>query len=88
MQIALQEVTNIYKAIGGATYGVRGLGVTVTNDKDCYCHTCGRDFHYLGIARHRAMHRDRKENCEITFTDGNTIKWNYGKKKGGRNERL
>ena len=84
----MQERPDIHKATGRTANGLRGLGVTVTNDKNCYCHTCGKDFHYLGIARHRAGHRDRKENCEITFTDGNTIKWNYGKKKGGRNERL
>ena len=44
----------------------------VTNDKNCYCHTCEKSFHYLGIARHRAMHRDRKETCKITYTCGDT----------------
>jgi len=43
----------------------------VTFNKDCYCHTCKKDFHYLGIARHRAAHRDKKEYCEITYTNGN-----------------
>jgi len=42
----------------------------VTNDKNCYCYTCKKDFHYLGIARHRAMHRDKKQNCVISYTSG------------------
>jgi hypothetical protein len=42
---------------------------------DCYCHTCERDFDSMGIARHRAMHRDKKEDCKITFTKGDT--WFY-----------
>ena len=46
----------------------------VTNNKNCYCYTCKKSFHYLGIARHRAMHRDKKENCEITYTNGDTYK--------------
>ena len=36
-------------------------------DSYCYCQTCKRVFHYLGITRHRAMHRDRKENCTIEY---------------------
>jgi len=44
----------------------------VTRLKKCYCHTCNKWFHYLGIARHRAIHRDRKENCQITYTRGDT----------------
>jgi len=46
----------------------------------CYCHTCSKRFHSLGIMRHRAMHRDRKEDCKITFTHGNTVKYNYADK--------
>lgn len=45
--------------------------------KHCYCHTCERAFHYLGIARHRAMHRDKKENCEIEYTNGDTYNHKY-----------
>jgi len=41
-------------------------------EKNCYCHTCEKTFHYLGITRHRAMHRDRKEDCKITYTYGDT----------------
>ena len=47
----------------------------VTKQKNCYCHTCDKDFHYLGIAGHRAMHRRKKENCKITFTHGDIHKW-------------
>jgi len=53
----------------------------VTNTKDCYCHTCKKDFHYLGIARHRAAHKSRKENCEITFSNGDTYCYNYADKE-------
>jgi len=45
----------------------------VTRQKLCYCLTCSKRFHYLGITRHRAMHRDKKEDCEIEYTHGNVI---------------
>ena len=51
----------------------------VTREKETYCHTCKREFHYLGITRHRAMHRDRKEDCKITFTNGDTYAYNYSR---------
>jgi len=54
----------------------------VTNLKECYCHTCRKEFHYLGIARHRAMHRERKENCKITYTHNDTYLHNFGDKNG------
>jgi len=44
----------------------------VTRFKNCYCHTCQKAFHYLGIARHRRGHLDKKESCEITYTHGDT----------------
>jgi len=47
--------------------------VKVTNKKNCYCVTCQRAFHYLGIAKHRAAHRKRGEYCEIIYTDGRTF---------------
>ena len=28
--------------------------MNVTSAKNCFCHTCSKDFHYLGINRHRA----------------------------------
>lgn len=40
---------------------------------DCYCRTCDRPFHHLGIASHRAAHRNRKENCVIEYSDGQEI---------------
>lgn len=46
----------------------------------CYCHTCHKGFYSLGIARHRAAHRDKKENCVITFSGGNTESYNYENK--------
>ena len=51
----------------------------VTRDKNCTCHTCDRDFHYLGITRHRAMHRSRGEDCEITYTHGDTYLHKFSK---------
>lgn len=36
----------------------------------CYCITCKKFYHRLGIARHRAMHRDKKENCTIRYSSG------------------
>ncbi|GAG89398.1 unnamed protein product [marine sediment metagenome] len=35
-----------------------------------YCETCKKTFHPLGIARHRAMHRDKREDCIIQYTRG------------------
>jgi len=48
-----------------------------TSRKNCYCHTCEKRFHYLGIARHRAMHRDRKEDCKITYSNGYTYIYRF-----------
>lgn len=53
----------------------------VTRAKNCYCHTCEKDFHYLGIANHRMSHRKKGEDCTITFTHGDTKTWNYSKNK-------
>jgi len=36
----------------------------------CYCYTCEREYHYLGINSHRAAHRRRRENCIIGYTNG------------------
>lgn len=52
---------------------------TRTRIRECYCHTCGRSFHSLGIARHRAAHRDRRETCTITFSNGDTYTFAYGR---------
>lgn len=50
-------------------------------DKYCYCHTCDKEFNSLGIARHRAMHRDKKEDCKITYKNGETINHRFNKKQ-------
>ena len=51
----------------------------VTREKNCFCYTCEKAFHYLGIARHRAAHKARGENCEIGYTYGGVIKHRYKK---------
>ena len=54
--------------------------------KDCYCNTCKKEFNTLGIARHRAMHRDKQEDCKITYKDGKTLNYKFSqvakKRKG------
>lgn len=50
-----------------------------TAAKNCYCHTCEKSFHYLGITAHRAAHKRRDEDCKITYTHGNTITHNFSK---------
>ena len=40
----------------------------------CYCYICDKYFHRLGIARHRAMHRDKNEDCKIKYSGGYIIK--------------
>ena len=57
----------------------------VTSAKNCHCHTCEKDFHYLGITRHRAMHRDKLEDCKITYTYGDTYLHEYSKAKETNN---
>lgn len=49
----------------------------VTNCKTCYCATCKKYYHYLGITRHRAMHRDKCEDCTITYTNGDTYEHKF-----------
>lgn len=44
----------------------------LSNRKDCFCFTCEKGFNHLGIARHRAMHRDNREDCEIMYSGGTT----------------
>lgn len=51
----------------------------VTRDKNCYCHTCKRAIHYLGITNHRKSHKNRKTDCKITFTHGDTWSYNFSK---------
>lgn len=56
----------------------------VTRSKNCYCHTCEKDFHYLGITMHRLGHKNRKEKCKITFTHGDTYSWDFTNKKNDK----
>jgi uncharacterized UBP type Zn finger protein len=52
----------------------------IEREKECYCFTCQKDFHSLGIASHRAMHRNRHETCLIGYTDGRTITHDFSKR--------
>lgn len=49
------------------------FGADITDEKPCYCFRCNKAFHPLGIARHRAMHREKKENCMIRYKNGQII---------------
>ena len=49
----------------------------ITRDKNCYCYTCKKRFHYLGIARHRTAHKERKEDCKISYTNGDTYIYRF-----------
>ena len=51
----------------------------VTNDKNCYCFTCKKELHYLGIASHRAAHRNRSEKCKIMYTNGDVYEHDFSK---------
>lgn len=42
-----------------------------------YCKTCDKYFRPLGIAIHQAVHRDRKEYCQIEYSDGRVESWHY-----------
>lgn len=53
----------------------------ITSRKTCYCHTCKKSFHWLGINRHRAMHRDHFEDCKITYTYGDTYTFRFSTTK-------
>jgi hypothetical protein len=55
--------------------------MNITRHKNCYCHTCNKYFHYMGISRHRARHRDKKEDCKIRFTNGDCYIWKYSQKE-------
>lgn len=53
----------------------------VTLAKNTFCHTCNKAFHYLGINRHRAMHREKMEDCTITYTYGDTHTFKYSERR-------
>ena len=48
--------------------------------RTCYCRTCDKWFDPHGIARHRAMHRDKKEDCVIRYTAGDVYRHEFSKK--------
>lgn len=48
--------------------------------KSTKCHTCDKRFNFMGISKHRSMHRSKMEDCVITFTNGETFKYSYRKK--------
>lgn len=39
----------------------------------CYCHTCEKPFHPLGVMMHRKAHLNRGETCVIEYTHGDTF---------------
>lgn len=45
----------------------------------CFCMPCMKWFHPLGIMAHRAAHRRRGEDCEITFTSGLVVSYKFAK---------
>lgn len=49
--------------------------------RSTYCHTCDRHFHHLGIARHTAMPRDRREDCTVTYTHGDTFTFAFSERQ-------
>ncbi len=53
------------------------LVIDMARIKDCFCHTCGLAFHHLGIAGHRAMHRDKRTDCKVTQSDGDTVIYRF-----------
>lgn len=53
-------------------------------EKDSYCAECGKYFNYLGFARHRAMHAEKRNKAKNeklandfnkTFPVGSTVFW-------------
>lgn len=47
----------------------------------CRCNTCNKNIMHMGIARHRSMHRDKYEDCEITYSNGDTYVHGYSELK-------
>ena len=48
--------------------------------KTCYCYNCDKWFHSLGISRHRAKHRDNREDCKIKYPYGVIKEHQFSKK--------
>jgi len=47
------------------------------HEPDCYCYTCEREIHHLGIMSHRAAHRRRGEDCKIEFSTGRVVAYQF-----------
>lgn len=56
-----------------------GSGRDQEKSPDCFCYTCDREIHHLGIMSHRAAHRRRNEDCVIEYSDGRTIRHQFSK---------
>lgn len=46
---------------------------------NCYCYTCKRNFKLLGVMRHRAMHRDKEQDCTIRYPTGLIVAYAFNK---------
>ena len=44
------------------------------------CINCNKELNSLGMARHRAMHRDKKEYCQMMDSEGNIHRYHYDSK--------
>lgn len=56
-------------------------------DRYCYCITCKRVIHSMGIARHRSAHKKRGEDCVIRYSNGDTYEHHFSKRvKGGETD--
>ena len=45
----------------------------------CYCYTCDREISSMGIMRHRAMHREQREDCTILYCTKGLIEHEFSK---------
>lgn len=61
-----------------AGIGHNGPPKNQARPKNCYCYTCDRGIHHLGIMSHRAMHRRKSEQCKIMFSAGNVVEYMFG----------
>lgn len=50
-----------------------------SQEPDCFCYTCNREIHHLGIMSHRAAHRRRAEDCMILFSTGKVYTYKFSK---------
>ena len=57
------------------------MNKTNMKNRNCFCYKCGRLFFPLGIARHRAMHRDKKETVAIQYADNSIVNHLFAKKQ-------